>query len=289
MPTRVINDLQRARKVYGSVYRTPVLVSLQATESDASVLTLDWKESVRCASTANITLPPSPVIQTIDGVTVSNENRILLKNQTTSSENGIYVVNVGAGTWDRATDAIPGSTLTCGATTYVEEGTVNQGSKWLLSTTNVTLGGPQNWILFDRGNNWLVTGSLGGPMQMKTDDAVSIGADYPSNMGSDIFFFVSGTIGSSTNKKSVFGGDTIISGTLSVKTGVEVTGSILPGTDNTFTLGSANYRWSDIYTGDLHLRNDRGDWTLIEESEHLTVRNNKTGQLFRIEMNPVEE
>ena len=146
---KIINDLQRARKVYGSIYRTPVRVSLQtAVESDAAVLKLDWKESVRCASTANITLPPSPVIQTIDGVTVSNENRILLKNQTTSSENGIYVVNVAGGTWDRAPDAIPADTLTCGATVYVEDGTTQEYTKWILETKVVTLGGSQNWVPF---------------------------------------------------------------------------------------------------------------------------------------------
>jgi hypothetical protein len=288
---KIINDRQRARKVYGFVQRLPDIVSIVAAESDASVLSLDWKESVRFASTTNISLPPANPLQAIDGFALSDGDRILLKDQTTSTENGIYEVNVAGSSWDRTADADPGTTLTCGATTYVEEGTVNQGSKWLLATANSNIPTQQTWILFDRGNNWLVTGSLGGAMQMKTADAVSIGADYPSNIGPDIFFFVSGTIGGNPgdSKKSVFGGDTVVSGTLSVRTGLEVTGSLLPGVDNTYTLGSANYRWSDVYTGDLHLRNDRGDWTLIEESEHLTVRNNKTGQLFKIEMNPVEE
>jgi len=146
---KIINDLQRARKVYGSIYRTPVRVSLQTTvESDAAVLKLDWKESVRCASTADIPLPASPVIQTIDGVALVDGNRILLKDQTISSEKGIYVVNVAGGTWDRAPDAIPADTLTCGATVYVEDGTTNEYTKWILETKNVTLGGTQNWVPF---------------------------------------------------------------------------------------------------------------------------------------------
>lgn len=217
---KIINDRQRARKVYGFVQRLPDIVSIVAAESDASVLSLDWKESVRFASTTNITLPPASPLQAIDGFALSDGDRILLKNQTTSTENGIYEVNVAGFSWDRTADADPGTTLTCGATTYVEEGTINQGSKWLLATANSNIPTQQNWILFDRGNNWLVTGSLGGSMQMKTADAVSIGDDYPSNLGPDIFFFVSGTIAPAGNKKSVFGGSVVVSGSLRARQGL---------------------------------------------------------------------
>lgn len=217
---KIINDRQRARKVYGFVQRLPDIVSIVAAESDASVLSLDWKESVRFASTTNISLPPANPLQAIDGFALSDGDRILLKDQTTSTENGIYEVNVAGSSWDRTADADPGTTLTCGATTYVEEGTVNQGSKWLLATANSNIPTQQTWILFDRGNNWLVTGSLGGAMQMKTADAVSIGDDYPSNLGPDIFFFVSGTIAPSGNKKSVFGGSVVVSGSLRVRQGL---------------------------------------------------------------------
>lgn len=144
---KIINDLQRARKVYGSIYRTPVRVSLQ-TESDAAVLKLDWKESVRVASETNYALPPVSVTGPIDGITLVNGNRILLRQQTNDVENGIYVVNVAGGTWDRADDAIPADTLTCGATVYVEDGTTQEYTKWILATKNVTLGGSQNWVPF---------------------------------------------------------------------------------------------------------------------------------------------
>jgi len=292
---KIINDRQRARKVYGFVQRIPDRVSLEVVtaESDAAVLKLDWKESVRYATTGSVFLPRTVgnVLNAIDGAlnTLSDEDRILLKDQTDGSENGIYVVNAVAGTWTRATDADPGVTLTCGATTYVESGRNNYGSKWVMSSRNLAPGDFQSWVLFDRGNDWLVTGSLGVNTQMKTSDPVSIGGDYPSDIANDIFFFVSGTIGSSQNKKSVFGGDVIVSGSLISKTGLEITGSIIPGSDNVYALGSANYRWSDVFTGDLHLKNDRGDWTLIEESDCLTLRNNKTGQFYELVMNPLEK
>jgi hypothetical protein len=36
-----------------------------------------------------------------------------------------------------------------------------------------------------------------------------------------------------------------------------------------------------MYTGDLHLRNERGDWTIIEESDFLTITNNKNGKRYK--------
>jgi len=66
----------------------------------------------------------------------------------------------------------------------------------------------------------------------------------------------------------------------------QVNSDVLPSTDNTRNLGSATNRWANIYTGDLHLKNDRGDWTLIEEEDALTIRNNKTGKVYDIMMSP---
>ena len=60
--------------------------------------------------------------------------------------------------------------------------------------------------------------------------------------------------------------------------------NLIPSTDNTYNLGSATFRFANIYTGDLHLKNDRGDWTLIEEEDCLTIRNNKTGKVYDILM-----
>jgi hypothetical protein len=60
--------------------------------------------------------------------------------------------------------------------------------------------------------------------------------------------------------------------------------NLLPSTDNTYNLGSETFRFANIYTGDLHLKNDRGDWTLIEEEDCLTIRNNKTGKVYDILM-----
>ena len=68
---------------------------------------------------------------------------------------------------------------------------------------------------------------------------------------------------------------------------VEVTADVLPSVDNAFDLGSPAQRFANIYTGDLHLKNDRGDWTVIEEEDYLSLKNNKTGKTFRLVMEEV--
>lgn len=104
-----------------------------ATKSyvDATKQGLDVKDSVRAATTGNITLSAP---QTIDGVSVIAGDRVLVKNQTTASANGIYVVNAGA--WTRSEDANSNADVTSGMFTFVEEGTVNADSGWVLTTNN---------------------------------------------------------------------------------------------------------------------------------------------------------
>ena len=79
---------------------------------------LDIKQSVRVATTTDITLSGT---QTIDGVSVIATNRVLVKDQTDPVENGIYVVSAGA--WSRSTDADDASDVSSGMFTFVREGT----------------------------------------------------------------------------------------------------------------------------------------------------------------------
>jgi len=65
--------------------------------------------------------------------------------------------------------------------------------------------------------------------------------------------------------------------------------TILPTQDNAFDIGSPTARAANIYTGDLHLANERGDWTVIEEEEFLSLRDNRTGKRFRILMEAIED
>ncbi len=119
---------------------TPTASTDAANKSyvDSAVLSgTDLKPSVRVATTANITLSGT---QTIDGIAVIAGDRVLVKNQTTASQNGIYVVAAGA--WSRATDADTSAEVTCGMMCILEEGAQAAASRiWILTTANpITLG-----------------------------------------------------------------------------------------------------------------------------------------------------
>lgn len=107
------------------------------TYVDNSVQGLSWKTSVRVATTANGTLATAfENGDTVDGVTLATGNRILIKDQSSPAENGIYVV-AASGAPTRATDADAGSELV-NATVYVSEGTSNADTVWTC-TTNATI------------------------------------------------------------------------------------------------------------------------------------------------------
>lgn len=95
-----------------------------------------FKTAVRAATTANITLSAP---QTIDGVSVVAGDRVLVKNQTTGANNGIYVVAAGA--WTRATDADSSTELPPGSIVPVTEGTTQADQLFMLTTNGpITLG-----------------------------------------------------------------------------------------------------------------------------------------------------
>ena len=117
---------------------TPTLDNHAANKSyvDSIAQGLDVKDSVRAASTGNITVGTPAT--TLDGVTLVTGDRILLKDQTTGSENGIYTYASGGLT--RATD-MDATGEFVGAFFFVEEGTTNSDQGFVCSTNGtVTVG-----------------------------------------------------------------------------------------------------------------------------------------------------
>jgi hypothetical protein len=105
----------------------------------SAVAGIDGKASVRAASTANITLTAPGT--TMDGVTMANGDRFLAKNQTTASQNGVYIFNGSAATATRALDADNNNEITPGAFWFVEEGTTNATTQWRVANTGaITVG-----------------------------------------------------------------------------------------------------------------------------------------------------
>lgn len=111
----------------------PVSAQDAATKAyvDATKQGLDVKDSVRAATTANITLSGT---QTIDGVAVIDGDRVLVKDQSTGSQNGIYVVAAGA--WARSIDANTSAKVTAGMFAFVEEGSTNGDGGFVLTTNS---------------------------------------------------------------------------------------------------------------------------------------------------------
>ena len=104
---------------------------------DSAVVGIDWKPSVRVATTENLTTLSG--FLTIDGVTLVDGNRVLVKNQETGADNGIYVA--ASGSWARSTDADSGTEVTASFAVFVEEGTTNADSGWTLTNNGtVTVG-----------------------------------------------------------------------------------------------------------------------------------------------------
>ncbi len=100
---------------------------------------LDVKQSVRAATTAPLTLANQlEAGDVVDGVTLAAGNRVLVKDQSTGSENGIYVVQA-SGAAIRAEDFDSSSEVTAGAFTFIEEGTVNGDTGYVLTTNDVII------------------------------------------------------------------------------------------------------------------------------------------------------
>lgn len=99
----------------------------------AEVIKIKSKVDVRLASTANIASISG--LLTIDGVTTVAGDRVLLKDQSTASQNGIYIVS--ASTWTRATDfdSATNNEVVLGAEVWVSAGSTNIGKCYTLTTT----------------------------------------------------------------------------------------------------------------------------------------------------------
>lgn len=120
---------------YLTLHADPTNALHAATKNyvDNLITGISWKNEVEAATTADITLSGE---QTIDGVTTS-ESRILVKDQSDATENGIYLT--GAGAWSRVADADSGEEI-AKATVYVAGGSTHGGTQWTCTNTSITLG-----------------------------------------------------------------------------------------------------------------------------------------------------
>jgi|11_taG_2_1085331.scaffolds.fasta_scaffold02454_2 hypothetical protein len=133
---------------------------------DAIKQNLDIKDSVHLASTANVSLTAGSsgleAGDTIDGVSLTAGDRVLLKNQTDASENGIYVAVASGGTPARSTDANANDKVTSGLFIFIEEGSTNGDQGYVLTTNSA----------IDLGNTALVFTQFSGAGQITAGNGI---------------------------------------------------------------------------------------------------------------------
>lgn len=170
---------------------------------------LDTKASVVAATTTNGTLATAFANgQTVDGVTLATGNRILIKNQTDATANGIYVV-AASGAPSRSTDMDNGTEFP-GAYVFVEQGTVNGDTGWVCTNNSpVTLGSTDivwtqfsgagtytasngvlltgsNFTFAPRSGYGLQTGSSGAEIKLATTSGLNLSSDLAVGAGAGI-------------------------------------------------------------------------------------------------------
>jgi hypothetical protein len=157
MATPTADVAMGTRKLTG--LGTPTASTDAATKGyvDATAQGLDIKASVKVATTANIT---TTGLLTIDGVTLVASDRVLVKNQTTKSQNGIWVAASGA--WTRATDADAAGELSGGAFVFVEDGTTQADTGWVITTNGSITPGTtaHDWAQFSGAGSWTAGAGL---------------------------------------------------------------------------------------------------------------------------------
>jgi hypothetical protein len=184
---------------------------------------LDVKGSVRAATTTAGTLATSFANgQVIDGVTLVTGDRILIKNQATQSENGIYTVNA-SGAPTRSTDMNLGSEVP-GAFTFVEEGSTLADTGWVCTTNApVTLGTTAIvFAQFSGAGSYLAGNGLSLSGNTFSFNPTSTGGLQAASGGASILLATNSGLGTTSSGLAVGAGSgiSVSSGTVAIDTAV---------------------------------------------------------------------
>ena len=213
--------------------------------------------SLEIARTVNLGTGPASgaAAQTVNIGSTNTTSALTLRagtGATTHTAGGIYDVNAaGAITIDSS-----GGTIGIGADAVAQAINVGTGA----AARTITIGN--------------ATGATSVVLNAGTGN-IDIGAGAQARIVN---------LGTGLAAQSVTVGSADSSSALSLKAGtgkINVFQDVLPNTDNAIDLGSPTKRFRNMFTGDLHLKNDRGDWTVIEEEDYLSITNNKSGKRYK--------
>ena len=182
---------------------TPTSDTDAATKAyvDAATAGLNVHAAVQAATTANVTLASALENgDTLDGVTLATGNRVLVKNQTDKTENGIYVVKA-SGAPDRATDYDSTPEIDAGDFIFVEAGTANGKTGWVQTNVITTIG----------SDNIEFTQFSGAGTYSAGTGLTLTGTTFSINTGTTVDLSTAQTL----SNKSIALGSNTVSGTLS--------------------------------------------------------------------------
>lgn len=201
------------------------------------------KQAVKCATTANITLSG---LQTIDGYTTLAGDRVLVKNQSSSAENGIYAAASGA--WTRTTDMDVWSEVP-GAYTVILNGTTNGNTAWVCTAAETgTIGvTAMPWVQFSGVSTYYAgTGlTLAANTFSITNTGVTAGTYGSASQSLTAQVNAQGQLTSLSAQSIAINGNQITSGTVGSSyisgsyTGITGVGTLTAGTWNAGTIGVA--------------------------------------------------
>ena len=208
----------------------------------AQIYNLDYKQATRVVTTTNITLTGGAP-NSVDGVNLSVNDRVLVTGQSTASQNGLYYVStVGSGangTWVRTGDANQTGEIDAGMIVMVTEGAVYADTQWKLITDNpITVGTTGLTFTQNYSANSISSGSSN--VTVNANANVTISSAGTPNV---LIITSTGTVikGSESVSGNVTVGNLAVVGTVS--------SNLIPASNNTSTLGSPTNVWQHLYVG----------------------------------------
>ena len=231
---------------------------------------IDYKQTARALTDTNITLSGGAPA-TVDGVSLSLHDRVLVTGQSTASENGIYyVTTVGAGsngTWARSLDANETGELNGGTIIMVTEGTTHGDTQWKLTTDDpITIGttalnfalnsSAAYGVIAVAGQSSIAANSVGDTLTVATGNNIVVTTDAGTE-----------TLTIAANDTPSFDSVTVTGNASANNISVTnfVNSNLIPSANITYNLGSDTARWNElflagntIHIGSLQLKDQSG-------------------------------
>jgi hypothetical protein len=250
-------DLQAATKQYvdnlvstGLTFHAPVQAATTASLASTTGGTVTYNNG---AAGVGATITLSVALTVLDGYTLLNTNRVLIKNEVNQAYNGVYTWATGGTVLTRATDADTYGTgvnqLSQNDYFFVQNGTVNRGSSYVVTTVGTITFGTTAITFAEFSNSQVYTAGTGltltGTTFSITNTAVTAGSYGLASSVPTIAINAQGQITSASNTAIAINGNQITSGTVGSAyisgsyTGITGVGTLTAGTWNATAIGVA--------------------------------------------------